>query len=377
MPQVRRELSENIRNVARNLTTSSIRPTVDELDQSRSFPHAHLTALGDAGLFGIAAPPTLGGQMADARSFVGVVEEISRAAPSTALVYTAVLSSCLPLMRHGSEKQKSEFVPKIALGEWKCGVAISTHPGGDQMNGDVIASREGDRFRLDGAIQYVIGAHGLDSFLVRADVKGEGGGPSLFLVRHHDAGFQRGGMDRRLGLASAGIGELRFENCVIGPERVIGGIGKGVEGNRAAQEYLLLGVSAMALGMAQECFDTAVRLLRETQNEYTSTELALIRQNVAGMQTRISAMRAIADLAAFHEDTDPPGIPYPTYRGRIFCLESALEVAASALQLAGGKGFSEEAMIERMLRDARVLAIILSTTEQLKDALGEFIIRGE
>src|SRR5215218_3253878 len=107
-----------IRALARDFARAEIEPHAAEWDREHRFPRELLPKLAELGLMGVCVPEELGGAGADFLSYVLVLEELSRADAGvgvTVAVHTS--AATLPIVKHGTDEQRSALVPPLARGE--------------------------------------------------------------------------------------------------------------------------------------------------------------------------------------------------------------------------------------------------------------------
>ncbi|GAB4294567.1 MAG: acyl-CoA dehydrogenase [Myxococcota bacterium] len=378
MAQIRKEEYLKIRKAARIVTEQVIKPTADISDRQAK-PHKEgIEKLAELGLLGIYIPPTLGGHPADARSFAAVIEEISRACPSTALLVATHVAACATLAKFADERQQSNWFSQLSSGEWLCGFAGRESdlmlPPNDPA--DCVAKKEKGEYVINGERRFVSGAHFFNAFLVLTRVEEKSGMESdaVFFVQGDDEGFIRAETDDRLGLRAMASGTLKFRNLRVGEEKMAGRVGDGIRMGREFKSHALLGAAAAALGISLEMVHIASDYVRDMLNR-RGPQFGRQRATryLANMAVWVQAMRLMVEDAAYRSDIGEAigELPLQAYMAKAFNAEMAVKVGDSALKLIGTHGYSRQYALERLFRDLRGLMLQYVGTDALLEAIGE------
>src|ERR671914_1213848 len=160
-----------------------------ELDAGRRYPEEFVGAMGEAGYLAALIPVEYGGMGLDLSAACAILEEVNRsganAGPAHAQMYTMGT-----LLRHGSEEQKREYLPKIARGDLRLQAFAVTEPeaGTDTTSIKSMATREGDHYVVNGHKIYISRVEQSDLMILLArttpseEVERRTEGISVFLV---------------------------------------------------------------------------------------------------------------------------------------------------------------------------------------------------
>ncbi|HZK48751.1 MAG TPA: acyl-CoA dehydrogenase family protein, partial [Thermoleophilia bacterium] len=198
----------DIQRMARTFADERVAPRAGQWDRDHAFPASVLHELGELGLLGVCVPEEYGGAGADYLSFILVLEEISRGDAGLGVTLAVNTSlGTLPILEHGTESQKREWVPKLATGA-VIGAYALTEPasGSDAASISLSARRDGDGYLLNGAKQFVTNAGFAGLFVVMARTGPPGGraeGITAFLVPAGTEGLVLGREEEKLGLNSS------------------------------------------------------------------------------------------------------------------------------------------------------------------------------
>ena len=113
------EEQELAQRTARDFAREKVLPRAREIDEQGKVPRELIAEMASLGFLGIYVPETYGGAGLDALSYALVSEEINRACASTGVVLCSHMSLAVdPILRYGSDEQKTRYLPKLASGEW-------------------------------------------------------------------------------------------------------------------------------------------------------------------------------------------------------------------------------------------------------------------
>jgi butyryl-CoA dehydrogenase len=357
-----------IRDTVRQFMETEMRPHMKEWDRRGHFPAAELRRLGEMGCCGMLVPEQWGGAGGDLMSYVLMLEEVARVCAATAVTLSVTNSVvCMPLLQHGSEAQKKQYLPQLARGEM-LGAFCLTEPGAgsDAAGIQTRAVRDGDGYKLSGTKSWVTsgGLAGLYLVFAKTDATAGGKGISAFLVEPSFAGFRVARYEEKMGLRISKTAELALEECAVPAANRLGEEGAGLRIALGALDGGRVGVAAQAVGIAQGAFEEAVRYAKQRKAfGKTISEFQAIQWMIADMQTDVEAARGLLYQAAWLRMAGAAGAGAMAARAKLFASEMVNRVVYKAVQVHGSMGFSRESEVERMYRDARVLSIYEGTSE--------------
>jgi isovaleryl-CoA dehydrogenase len=354
-----------------------IAPDIERLDSFDLCLDA-VHRLGRAGYIGFSFPESIGGQGKGHvyRSILG--EEI--AAVNAAVVVTYGASANLfsePIIHFGTEEQKARYLPEIMTGE-KLGAIGITEPsaGSDAVGGmktTAIKSEGGDSYVINGEKRFITNGSRADYILLyaltnpEADKKSHG--ISAFIFPTDTAGFERVKDFDLAGRRGQVNSYLRFSNCEIPAENLVGGpemenkgvsiLFSGLDGERCftSSEYI---------GIARVAFEIATRYAnRREQFGKKLREFEGINFKIAEMYAKIEAGRMLLLRAARMLDASVPASK-EVAAAKFTCADNQMQVVLDAMQILGGIGYTKEFPLEQLLRDSKISQISAGTVEILK-----------
>ncbi len=355
-----------IQALAREFAQAEIEPNAAAWDREHGFPRELLGKLAELGLLGVCIPEEYGGAGADFLSYILVLEELSRADAGvgvTVAVHTSAVT--LPILRFGTDEQRSRFVPPLARGE-AIGAFALTEPesGSDAGSLRTAATPDGDGWTISGAKQWITnGAFGGTVLLfARTDPDTPGAkGVSAFVLDGDQVRVTR--EEEKLGLNSSSTVDLVIEGASVPRDRLLHEEGKGFNVAMATLDGGRIGIAAQALGIAQAAYDVArAYALERRQFGQRIADFQAIQWKLADMSTELDAARLLVYRAAWLKQQDRPHTEEGA-KAKLFASEMARRQTAEAIQILGGYGYTKEFPVERYYRDAKITEIYEGTSE--------------
>jgi alkylation response protein AidB-like acyl-CoA dehydrogenase len=357
-----------ILDVVRQLVKERVEPRAAEIDAKAEFPWDIKQLFAENDLLGIPFPAEYGGLGGSFVTYVKVVEEVSKACASSALIIAVQELGALPILIGGSDEQKRRWIPDLASGAKIAAYALTEPGSGSDAAGSMRtkARRDGDDYVLDGSKIWITNGSVADLvtvFAVTDPAKGPNG-ISAFVVEQGTPGFTVGKLEKKMGIRGSPTVELAFENCRVPAANMLGDEGVGFKIAMKVLDKSRPGIAAQALGIAQGALDYAT--------EYTKQRVAFgkpisqqqgLQFMLADMKTEVEAARLLLYEAARKCDENAPDVTTWAAMAKLKCGDVAMSVTTDAVQLLGGYGYSTEYPVERMMRDAKITQIYEGTQQ--------------
>lgn len=368
---------EALRDQIARFIAREVEPFGEQWEEDGFTPRDVLRKMGSLGWLGMRYPPEYGGAGVDVLTSVVFQEALSLSTFGgfivTVLVHTDMASP--HLVNAGSPAQLEKYLPRIIAGELIAAVAITEPDAGSDVAGiRTRARRDGDQWVINGTKMFITnGVHGDLCFVAAKtdpDAKGSRG-ISMFLVEKGTPGFRVGRALKKQGWNSSDTAELVFEDCRVPAENLLGEENGGFYAVMSNFQTERIALSAMAVGHAR----TALRLTANWVKQRKAFGAVLfdkqvIRQRLAMLDAKTQAARAFlyhcAWLASQERDCVREVSMLKALTG-----ELVNEVMYSCQQFHGGMGYMRESPIERLVRDARVLAIGGGATEVMLEEVAK------
>lgn len=361
------DVQEQIRETASEFAVNRLAPGAAARDRDHTFPRKELTEMGELGFLGMLVTEDYGGSQTGTVAYALALEEIA-AADGACSTIVSVHSSvgCVPILRFGTEEQKSRFLPKMASGAWIGGFALTeVHAGSDASALRSRARLDGDHYVIDGSKQFITSGKNGNVIIVFAVTDPEAGkkGISAFIVPTDTPGYNVVSVEHKMGLHGSDTCALAFDGMRVPVENRLGGEGDGYRIALANLEGGRIGIAAQAVGMARAAFEAATAYAKERQSfGKPIIEHQAVGFSLADMATQIEAARQLVMHAASLRDAGRPCLTEASM-AKLFASEMAEKVCSAAIQVHGGYGYLADYPVERIYRDVRICQIYEGTSE--------------
>ncbi|MEE2949479.1 MAG: acyl-CoA dehydrogenase family protein [Chloroflexota bacterium] len=375
------EARAQIVNMVRDFVRREVEPVAAHHDHADTVPFELIDRMKELGLFGITVPEKYGGMGLDYTTFASIFEELSKGfmtlsgAIGTHHILTYVLD------HYGTEEQKQKFLPDLASGRKRGGLALTEPSGGtDMANLQTTAKKDGEEYTINGTKMFITNGRYGDMFCLLArtdpDIAPKHKGISCFVVEKGGPGFDVGRDLDKLGYRGLDTCELIFDNYAVPSENLVGGEeGTGFGMVMSGLETGRINVAARAVGVAQAAFEAAIKYSqqRETFGKPIADHQA-IQLKLADMATKIQAARLLVYDAATKKDTGQR-VDLESGMAKLFASEVCLEVSMEAMRVHGGYGYIKESPVERYYRDAPLMIIGEGTNEVMRLVIAKQLLR--
>ena len=349
---------EMIRKAAREFAEKEIAPFADEWDRQHYLPIKEVVRkMGELGFLGTVIPEAYGGEDMGWMATAVITEELARASSSIRVQINLIGIGCAyTICQHGSEELKQKYVPKLMSAEYLGGFAI-TEPdaGSDVMAMESTAEDCGDHWLLNGSKTWISNANVADVIIYYAftDRSKRGKGLSAFVLELNNFnGITTTALDK-LGSHSSPSGEIFLNNTQVPKENILGKPGEGARIVFSSLNQTRISAAAGAVGVAQACFDTAVKYCNAREQFGKPVGRFQMNQDlIAQMSTEIEAARLLVYKAAWQKDQGNLNNGLEVAQAKYYAGETANKCAGLAMRILGAYGYSTEYPVARFYRDA-------------------------
>ncbi|MGO9607391.1 MAG: acyl-CoA dehydrogenase family protein [Candidatus Binataceae bacterium] len=362
-------LDREIIDAVRRFVERDVMPVAADLEHRDEYPHALVAKMKELGLFGATIPAEHGGLGISFGTYARVMEELSRGWMSLAGVINSHLIMAFIITHHGTKAQKEYFLPAMARGEKRGGLALTEpHAGSDVQSIRTAAVRRGDNYVLSGSKMFITNArHGtMLAVAAKTNPRAEPAyaGISMFAVEKNDSGPTVSRNLKKLGYKGVDTCEVLLEDLAVPAANLIGSAeGQGFKQVMSALEVGRINVAARAVGVAQAAFETAIRYAQQrTAFGKPIAQHQAVQLLLADMGTRVEAARLLVGNAARKKDSGER-CDIEAGMAKLFASEACAKISLDAMRVLGGYGFMEEFPVERFYRDAPLMMIGEGTNE--------------
>ena len=344
-----------------------VRPQAMRLEHDDIYPHEMVETMKKMGLFGAVLDPQWGGLGLSASTYSKIVMRISEVWMSLTGIFNSHLMMAILVQKFGSEEQKRRFLPRMASGELRGGLALTEPDAGTDLSAIRLrAAKEGDHYVVNGTKTWI--SNGIEgnvlAVLARTDPKAEPPrkGLSMFIMEK-GPGFTASRKLEKIGYKGIDSAELVFDNYRVPAANLVGGEGQGFYCAVSGLELGRINIAARGAGIAKAALDYSVRYaqMRKTFGKPIAQHQA-IQLKLGEMATRVEAARLLIEQAARAYD-EGRRCDMEAGMAKYFASEAGLENALEAMRIHGAYGYSKEFPIERLVRDAPLMCIGEGTNE--------------
>ena len=349
-----------------------------ELDRERRYPEEFVSALTEARWLGALIPEQYGGLGLGVIEASIILEEINRSGANGGACH-AQMYTMGTLLRHGSEDQKREYLPKIASGELRLqAFGVTEHEAGtDTTRIETSAVREGGHYVINGHKSWTSRSRHSDLMMLLArttpyeELENKTAGMSVFLLDLSTPGIEIKPSETMINYDT---NEVFFRNARVPAENLIGEEGKGFR-------YILDGMNVERIIVASESIGDG-RWFVERASEYASERVVFGRPIGQNQGVQFPIARAFASVeaasmmrykaASLFDAGEKCGAE--ANMSKLLASEAAWEAANAAIQTFGGYGFRKDYDVERKFRESRIFMVAPVSNNLVLSYIGQHVL---
>ena len=348
-----------------------VEPGAGQRDRDGRFDPQVWAKVAAMGLTGLPMAEEWGGSGADALTTGIALEALAYGGHDAGLLLSLgahLTIGTLPIQLHGTQEQKTRYLPRLCSGEWIGAFGI-TEPdaGSDAAAIKSSARRDGDSWVIDGTKTFITNGPICDVFTVvaRTDpAASAGNGMTAFILDKETPGLSVGAHLDKMGNRSSPTSEMVMAGARVGDEQRLGDQGSALW--KIAFEcfdWERTVMIASAIGGMQRTLDDCIAYAK--QREAFGKPIAhfqSIAHKLADMKIRLETSRLLLRNAAWLKDQGKPHMVEASM-AKAYVAQCATANAEDAIQIHGGWGYIKDFPVERSWRDAKLTSLGGGTTE--------------
>ena len=372
------EEEQMFRGAVRDFADQEVRPRVHAMEAAAQLDPTLIPKFFELGLMGIEIPEAHGGAGGSLFMTVLAVEELSAVDASTAIfvdVQNTLVNALL--LKWASDDVKGRYLSRLATNLVGAYALSEPASGSDAFGLQTKATKQGDRWILDGRKLWITNGAEAHLFLVFANADMSKGykGITAFAVERGFKGFSVGKREDKLGIRASSTTELILDHCEVPAANVVGEVGLGYKVAIETLNTGRIGIGAQMVGVARGALEASLKYVKERQQfGKPVADFQGVQFQLAQAATELEAARLMVYNAARLEDA---GESYTKEAAMAKLLSSqvAERITSLAVELFGGYGYTKEYPVEKFYRDAKIGTIYEGTSNMQLNTIAKLILK--
>lgn len=321
------------------------------------------SGLAELGAMAINLPEEYGGADLTQVDLLPIFEEVGRVLLPG--VYAETVAFATPvLLAYGTDTQKAQYLPQIAVGEKKCSIAIAEPYTNsfDEADIEMTAQKTADGYVLNGVKTFVIDGDAVDLLFVAAKLDEK---VSLFIVDGEAVQWQT----KRLQVIdeTVGVTEVEFTQFLIPNTAIVAG---GWEAVQYGVQHLQAALSAISVGAMEEVVEMSAEYAKtREQFGHPIGVFQAVKHRIVDMKVELDLARSLSYYANWSLAEQQALAASDVAVARAFTAEAFVEVAAHSIQMHGGIGYTTEIDCHLFLKRARLWESYLGSVQDLYETI--------
>jgi acyl-CoA dehydrogenase len=367
------------RNLATSIATfvqREIEPRAADERDADARAREYINLLAAAGVLGYAVATP--GTKLDVRALCLAREAFAYSSPLADLAFVMQGLGTYAISQAAPEHVREFWLSRAREGKAIAAFALTEPEAGSDVAAiQTVARRDGDAYVINGSKRFISNAGLADFYTVfaRTNPREEPRAVlSAFVVGSKMAGFSV--VERTSMISAHPIGEIKFTECRVPVENMIGAEGDGFKLAMQTLDVFRSSVGAAACGMARRALDEALRYAgSRKQFGRLLAEHQLIQEKLADMITELDAARLLVYRSAYLKDSGVERVTREASEAKLFATEAACRIIDQAVQIHGAAGLVRGSVVERLYRDVRALRIYEGTSEIQKLVIASQLLK--
>ena len=363
---------------ARKFATEEIKPVAIEFDSEGTYPEEILKKAHELGLMYTNIPKEYGGSGMSYLEHYIVTEALNYECPSIAQMISISHLATGPILLGATEEQKKKFIGTMTK-SYRSACFCLTEPeaGSDAAVMQTVAEKKGDGYVINGGKRFITNGQYADLLCLFATIDMNLGtkGICCFAIPRSTPGIEVVKVEDKMGHRALNVAELKFTDVELSEENLIGEEGQGFKLAMMALDRGRVNIAAVCTGISQKALDEAVEWANtRVQFGQPIGQFQGVHFMLADMNALIVASRAMYLQGGWMLDQ---GIRCSTEAAlaKCFASDAAMKVTTDAVQILAGSGYMKGAIVEKLMRDAKLTQIYEGTNQINRMVAGRGILR--
>ena len=372
------EEQEAVRKLAREFALKEMRPVAREYDEKEEFLWPIVKKAHELGLLNSVIPEEYGGVGADRLTECLIAEELFYGCAGMGTSLMANNLGLTPIVIAGTDEQKERFLTPFVEEPIMASFCLTEPEAGSDAAGiRTRAVRDGDYYILNGTKQFITNGSVASYYTVFATLD-----PSLrhkgiiaLVVPRDTPGITIGKVEHKMGQRASDTAQVVFEDVKVPVANRLGEEGEGFKIAMKTLDNSRAGIAACAVGIAQAAFEDARKYaLERKQFGQPIANFQAIQFMLADMAIKIETARLAVWRAAWLADN---GLPHTKESSiaKAYATDIAMQVTTDAVQIFGGYGYTREFLVEKYMRDAKLMQIYEGTNQIQRLVIARHILK--
>ena len=356
-----------------------IQPRLDQaLDRSAEFPHQIMKGMWEQGLLNLEFPEDVGGAGLSCHDHVLVLEEINYGCLGIGTAAAANSLAGLPVMMSENAAARRKYLGRLTEAPGYAAFACSEpDAGSDVANMSTRFVKKGDTYVLNGRKRWISSADVADFYVLFAREQGTSGhrGVATFVIEAGTPGLRWESLIHKLGQRCSHTCDVVLEDVEVPAANLLAGPDHGFKLAMATFDRSRPWIAAGGAGVIRRARDESLRyaMERRTFGEAIINH-QMVSAMIADMEISYQASRLMCLNAAAEVDAG-------NLRGshsacaKAFAGDAAMRATTDAVQVFGGYGYTQEFVVEKLMRDAKLLQIYEGTSQIQRMVIARDLMR--
>lgn len=372
------ENQEMIRDMARQLATSTIAGHVEEIEKEGGMSKEIFDAIAASGLLGVALPEEYGGIAMGHVALAAAVEELGKQSASVASTFLVSATFLETINNYGTQKQKQNYIPKGIAGEYR-GAFAFTEPdtGSDPKQIKTIAKKDGDYYVLNGVKRFITNPQYDGPIIIFAKDEGTEGSITAFIVEKGCEGYSLSTPWDLICMHGSPVYDIFLDNVRIHKSCILGNHGDGFDILQGTVAHSKVLICANYVGVMASAYEAAVKYAKEKTHRGTSIgKFQATQLKIAQIAARLQACRLLTMHLAEESDDHDNINHLKAWVGmtKAHVSDESVEVCMLCMNVLGPYGLATEYKVERNVRDAMLAPHVEGVSDMQRIIAGSYIL---